>query len=126
MAKGFDPLGIILIGAGAFLLLNKSSASAAPVLPSGIRPSTSNRTSTVQANNYIGWVQSSLNILMGCGLAVDGKMGPLTTACIRRFQAMRGLTVDGIMGSETDWEIKSALGQPGYIETPNPYTVPEY
>ncbi len=35
------------------------------------------------------------------GIAVDGEYGPTTEAAVRRFQATRGLTVDGIVGSHT-------------------------
>jgi Putative peptidoglycan binding domain len=57
-----------------------------------------NRTS----RNYIRWVQSSLNRIMGLRLAEDGIIGSQTRSAIRSFQQQRGLTVDGIVGSHTE------------------------
>jgi len=51
---------------------------------------------------YIRWVQSSLNRIMGVRLAVDGIIGSQTRSAIRSFQQQKGLTVDGIVGSQTE------------------------
>lgn len=118
---GIDPLLLILLGVGGYMLFARSGAAQGrtPTLPAiSIRPSTSTRMKSNSDNSYIKWVQSSLNQLMGCGLAVDGIMGPLTSGCVKRFQAMWGINTDGIVGPETDYYIRSALGMPGYIDQP--------
>jgi peptidoglycan hydrolase-like protein with peptidoglycan-binding domain len=61
---------------------------------------------------------------MGCGLAIDGIVGPLTKACLVRFQEMWGLVERGTIGAETDYYIKSALGTPGYTEAPYGEAIP--
>lgn len=58
--------------------------------------------------DYIRWVQSSLNKLMGLRLAVDGILGPATRSAIRSFQQRRGLTVDGIVGPKTETALIAA------------------
>lgn len=122
MAKSNDVLPLLFIGIGAYFLLAKKSGASILPLPSA-RPSggavgyTGNT-----ASNQIKWVQSALNSTISCGLEIDGIAGPKTRDCVKRFQEMRQIRVDGVIGPETIWELHSALGEPGYIETPNPYT----
>jgi hypothetical protein len=53
--------------------------------------------------DYIRWVQSSLNKILGLRLAVDGIVGPKTRSAIRVFQQRQyGLKVDGIVGPMTE------------------------
>lgn len=125
--KSGDMLPFILIGIGAYFLLQRPTAAsfaASPSLPAPSRkpPTPSGGSTGFTGSNYNQWIQSSLNYIMGCGLTVDGIIGPQTRDCIKRFQQSRLITVDGIVGKETDWEIHSALGETGYVESPNPYT----
>ncbi|MHB2027570.1 MAG: peptidoglycan-binding domain-containing protein [Acidimicrobiales bacterium] len=48
-------------------------------------------------------VQTALNVLGYASppLAVDGVIGPLTTAAVKAFQAHVGITVDGVVGPVT-------------------------
>ncbi|MDQ6947805.1 MAG: peptidoglycan-binding protein [Actinomycetota bacterium] len=45
-------------------------------------------------------VQHLLN-QWGAGLAVAGRFGPPTTASIKKFQSMKGLIPDGVVGNQT-------------------------
>ncbi len=114
-----NPLFLVLLGIGGYFLWTRS-ARPAPALPAGgVRSlATTPRMQAPAGDNYIKWVQTSLNKLMGCGLVIDGIIGPLTKSCLVRFQIMRQLSPDGIIGPQTDYEIKSALGMPGFIEQP--------
>jgi peptidoglycan hydrolase-like protein with peptidoglycan-binding domain len=66
-------------------------------------------------------VQAKLNSLgmASPSLAVDGRIGPLTVAAIKKFQTSKGLTPDGVVGDQT----LTALGIPSPSEVPtNPAT----
>jgi peptidoglycan hydrolase-like protein with peptidoglycan-binding domain len=56
-------------------------------------------------------VQKGLNTLGYCKppLVEDGKLGPLTTACIKAFQSKNGLVVDGTAGPATKAAMSAAL-----------------
>src|ERR1041385_56470 len=58
-------------------------------------------------------VQHALNTLGYCkpSLAEDGKLGPMTIACIRAFQSKNKLTVDGNAGPATRAALSAALTQ---------------
>jgi outer membrane protein OmpA-like peptidoglycan-associated protein len=58
--------------------------------------------------DYIRWVQSSLNKILGLRLVMDGILGPATRSAIRSFQQRRGLTVNGIVGPKTETALIAA------------------
>lgn len=57
---------------------------------------------------YIRWVQQSLNTILGLQMPVDGIRGPMTRSAIRSFQQRRGLTVDGVVGPQTEGALIAA------------------
>lgn len=73
-----------------------------------------------RSSEYIGWVQRSLNQVMGLKLAVDGKAGPQTRSAIRSFQQRHGLRVDGDVGPQ----IEKALVAAGVSTPPSAGTKP--
>ena len=56
------------------------------------------------SGNDVATLQYWLNEKFGSKLEVDGLFGQMTNAAVRRFQAARGLTVDGIAGPKT-WAV---------------------
>src|SRR5690606_11026201 len=54
------------------------------------------------SRDYVRWVQSALNRILGLGLDVDGVSGPMTRAALRSFQSRMGLEVDGVVGPNTE------------------------
>src|SRR5262245_14899356 len=52
--------------------------------------------------DYIRWLQTTLNQVLGLNLAIDGRMGPPTRSAIRSFQQRQGLAVDGVVGPQTE------------------------
>jgi peptidoglycan hydrolase-like protein with peptidoglycan-binding domain len=56
-------------------------------------------------------VQKALNALQvpGTPLAEDGASGPKTTAAIKAFQSMHGLSADGVVGPMTIAALQAAL-----------------
>jgi peptidoglycan hydrolase-like protein with peptidoglycan-binding domain len=72
--------------------------------------------SEVGASNnaaYIRWIQTSLNRILGLRLAVDGISGSQTRNGVRLFQQRQGLSVDGVVGPQTERALIAAgAGQP--------------
>jgi outer membrane protein OmpA-like peptidoglycan-associated protein len=62
------------------------------------------------SQDYLRWVQSALNKVMGLRLTVDGLMGIQTRSAIRSFQQRQGLTADGILGPQTEAALIAAGG----------------
>lgn len=80
------------------------------------------------SRDYIRWVQSSLNRIMGANLAVDGISGPATRRAVIAFQRSRGLAADGIPGPRTAAALQAA-GAPappggGSVAPPAPSPAP--
>ncbi|ADJ27294.1 peptidoglycan-binding protein [Nitrosococcus watsonii] len=59
---------------------------------------------------FIRWVQSSLNQILGSRLPVSGVMNRGTRDALRQFQKQQGLPVDGIAGPPTERALLDALG----------------
>jgi peptidoglycan hydrolase-like protein with peptidoglycan-binding domain len=72
--------------------------------------------------DYIRWMQSTINKILGLRLTVDGIVGPQTRSAIRAFQQQKGLTPDGIVGPLTERALISAGASrpPGSTAGPAP------
>lgn len=112
-----------VIGIGAFLFM-RGKGVASPISPSQQALSVSlPRSPNTGTSSYNVWVQESLNrIFPEANLNRDGVIGPITRQWIMKFQEMWGISVDGIVGPETDYSLRSAQGMTGYIEQPYAYT----
>lgn len=64
---------------------------------------------TPKEPGFVKWLQTSLRDLVEPDLATDGSTGPRTTAAVKKFQKLRGLTADGIAGPATITAIEAAL-----------------
>jgi|GEM_PF-875507 len=62
--------------------------------------------------DYIRWLQTTLNRLLGLRLAVDGRSGTQTRAAVRSFQQKQGLNADGIVGDQTEGRLIVAGATP--------------
>ena len=118
----------LLLGIGAYVLLigKKAipSAGGASIMATPTKPASGNRAATVApvgaytSSPYVKWVQATLNYLNGANLEVDGAYGALTRGAVAKFQQQWGLSADGVVGPETDYYLKSAMGMPGYTDQP--------
>lgn len=61
-------------------------------------------------SEYVRWVQSSLNQILGQNLLVTGVMNPATRKALRQFQQQQGLRTDGIAGPDTKRALLNAIG----------------
>lgn len=123
MAQELGGMGWILLGAAAFVLLQKKGvaqgATVGPPTTQQLAQASLLPTSPVAgSDSYTAWVQQSLNHLIGAGLAVDGILGPRTRAAIMQFQSVWGISQTGIIDPETDYDLRAALGQSPYIDQP--------
>lgn len=76
-------------------------------------------------------LQTKLNEASHCNLEIDGIFGNLTDSCVRKFQEMHGLQVDGIAGYKTITKLNSltsdatSLPQNSYANTYH-HNIPQY
>lgn len=87
-------------------------------------------------SEYIRWVQSSLNRILGMRLPLNGVLTPATRSAIRSFQEREKLPVTGIVGPDTERALIAARGgrsaeagatkpvEPGMMEPPEPAATP--
>lgn len=87
-------------------------------------------------SEYIRWVQSTLNGILGMRLPLNGVLTPATRSAIRSFQERENLPVTGIVGLDTERALIAARGgqssgagttkqvEPGMIEPPEPAALP--
>ena len=80
-------------------------------------------------SDYVRWIQDSLNKILGLRLTVDGINGTQTKSAVRSFQEKNGLTVDGVVGPNTEAVLISASASvppraatPSYVPTPGTTT----
>ncbi|MFL5910944.1 MAG: S8 family serine peptidase [Gaiellaceae bacterium] len=73
-----------------------------------------------ESRDYIRWYQDALNRIDNAHLDVDGILGPLTRAAVRRYQTRKGIGVDGIVGPITEHNLMEdgAAPPPGYAGPP--------
>lgn len=57
---------------------------------------------TPSGSEYMRWVQSALNVVLGLRLPIHGIADLATRSAIRSFQQSEGLPVDGVVGPETE------------------------
>lgn len=60
---------------------------------------------------FVRWVQSALNLILGTRLVVNGVMNRATRDGLRRFQVREGLVADGIAGPETEKALIASKAQ---------------
>lgn len=70
--------------------------------------------------DYVRWVQSGLNKILGLRLTVDGVAGAQTRSAIRAFQRKYGLAIDGVVGPQTERTlVTSGAGDPPGVGAPS-------
>jgi hypothetical protein len=68
------------------------------------------KTCPEHGTEYIRWVQSALNDVLGLRLPVNGIMGLETRSAVRSFQQREGLPVTGIVGPDIESALIAARG----------------
>lgn len=74
--------------------------------------------------DFIRWVQSGLNRILGLRLTEDGVAGAQTRSAIRSFQSKHGLLADGIVGPRTEQALMSAGAGNPPLAGMGPYVSP--
>jgi hypothetical protein len=87
-------------------------------------------------SEYIRWVQSTLNRILGMRLPLNGVLTPATRSAVRSFQQREKLPVTGIVGPDTERALIAAssgqspgagatkLDEPGMTGPPEPAATP--
>src|SRR5260370_18094289 len=71
-------------------------------------------------SEYMRWVQSALNDVLGLRLPLHGIADSATRSAIRSFQQREGLPVDGALGPDTERSLIAATaGEPPPHATPH-------
>lgn len=78
--------------------------------PYGVVPEPYSAEPVPAASEYMRWVQSALNDVLGLRLPVHGIADPATRSSIRSFQQREGLPVDGVVGPDTERALLAARG----------------
>jgi peptidoglycan hydrolase-like protein with peptidoglycan-binding domain len=76
-----------------------------------------------QGSEYVRWVQSMLNRVLGLQLPINGIMGVETRSAVRSFQEQQGLPADGIVGPDTEEALRAAAR--GQVAPPDDTSPPE-
>ena len=97
-----------------------------PHRPVVIRQPAASCTCPAHKTEFVRWLQSSLNQILGLRLRVSGVMNSTTREALRDFQQREGLPVDGIAGPETEKALIEARARTGSdpLNRPGPQ-VPE-
>ena len=100
------PLVGVVVMAG---LMAGCSSGSSSTTSTTTRPSTTSTTSKGLSASAVRALQTAL-VAVGCYKgAVDGSVGPATTAGLRAFQAADHLTVDGVYGPATKTKLLAAV-----------------
>jgi Putative peptidoglycan binding domain len=78
--------------------------------PYGVVPEPSALEPPPTGSEYMRWVQSALNDVIGLRLPVHGIADPPTRSAIRSFQQREGLPVDGVVGPDTERALIAGRG----------------
>jgi peptidoglycan hydrolase-like protein with peptidoglycan-binding domain len=69
-------------------------------------------------SEHVRWVQTCLNGFLGLSITADGVMTEQTRAAIRTFQERRGLTINGLLGPETEAALRDSCAAAGAAAPP--------
>jgi peptidoglycan hydrolase-like protein with peptidoglycan-binding domain len=69
-------------------------------------------------SEHVRWVQTCLNGFLGLSITADGVMTEQTRAAIRTFQERRGLTINGLLGPETEAALRDSCAAAGVAAPP--------
>src|SRR6516162_11647151 len=84
-----------------------------PVVGYGVVPEPYPAEPLPAGSEYMRWVQSALNDVLGLRLPVNGVADSATRSAIRSFQRREGLPVDGAVGPDAERRLSPTLDSPG-------------